>query len=170
MTEPIAGEKESEPSLKKLEAIESILNEYEKCLIGEASASQEYEKFLSLNRSQIEALSAEECFFGSYTLAQQMLFVQRKINREQARMKWCSNVTNYLVASKWGEYSDFIKADIKIALISKNDDILEKVSKIKNAAEQRVERFMGIIGNIKYISDVLLEIGKTKRWNNKNEH
>lgn len=170
MTELIAGEKESEPSLKKLDAIEEILNEYEKCLIGEAVESPEYTKFLALNRDQIEALSPDECFFGSYTLSQQMLFIQRKINREQARLKWCSNVTNYLVAAKWGEYGDFIKADIKIALISKNDDILEKIHKIKNSAEQRVERFVGIIGNVKYMSDILLEIGKTKRWNSKNEH
>lgn len=169
MTNQANGETQSEEYSSRLDDLEKIIQEYENSLIGAPYNNAEYEQYLKLNRKQIELMDDNECFSSSYMIAQQILYVQRQINRDSARVKWCNATTNALSASHWNDYDQFTKGEIKLQLIIRDNDFLQKVQKIKNIAEQRIERFHNITLNLKYMSDILMEIGKSKRWNKKNE-
>ena len=168
MTTETTGEQKSPADLKLLEDLESILQEYENILLGEPVGDQEYEKYMNLKRSEIDKMSDTDCFFASYQLARHILYIQRKINKESARVKWCNATTNTIASKKWDEFSNCWKTDIRLQMIIRNNDFLEKVNVVKNNAEQRTERLNNIVINLKYMSDTLMEMGKSKRWEKKN--
>ena len=168
MTSQTTGDPQYEVSLKVLDDLEKIIQEYENSLISTPHYNEDYEKYIKLTRQQIELMEHQECFAASYLINQQILFIQRNINRDSARIKWCIATTNALCASHWNDYDQFTKSEIKTQLIIKDNDFLQKVQKVKNIAEQRIERFSNITINLKYMSDVLTEIGKSKRWEKKN--
>lgn len=168
MTNQIVGDQQSSDTLKQLDDIEKILEEYENALIGPTHTNAEYEKYMQLSKQELDTLSEEECMHGSYSISQQIIYIQRQVNKHSARIKWCAAVTNSIAAKHWDDYDKYLKAEIRIQLICKQNDFLQKVDKIRNLAEQRLERFNNITMGMKYMSDILLEMGKTKRWSKKN--
>lgn len=168
MTTENNGETLSSQKLRKLEEIEGIIQEYENSLVGSPYQNNEFEKFLKLTRQELEKMTDHECFMAAYNIGQQILYIQRKLNKESARVKWCAATLNALVSNRWNNYSEMIKYEIKVNMIIKEDDFLESVNKLKNMAEQRIERLNNITINLKYMSDILTEMGRSKRWEKKN--
>ena len=113
-------------------------------------------EYLEMDRDSIEAMSKEDRYTASLRLAQFGIYLQRLINREKARINWAHS-TMYSVASKyWDNYGEMVKADIKIYKIAAENPTVDKVIRIKNNAQIRVDELDGISNLIKHFSDMMM--------------
>ena len=113
-------------------------------------------EYLEMDRDSIEAMSKEDRYTASLRLAQFGIYLQRLVNREKARINWAQS-TMYNVASKyWDNYGEMVKADIKIYKIAAENPTVDKVIRIKNNAQIRVDELDGISNLIKHFSDMMM--------------
>lgn len=108
-----------------------------------------------MDRDYIEALSREDRYTIAIRLSQISFYLQRLVNREKARITWAETTIYSIAAKYWGDFSEYLKADIKIHLIAKENTTLSKLIKVRNNAKIRVDDLDGLSGIIRHIADIL---------------
>jgi hypothetical protein len=140
----------------RMNNIDALLDEYE-VKLGLPKFQEQYNedvsKYLNLSRVELAALGSEECSEIAFLLAKCSLHVQRSQNREQGRITWAGGAITELIAKN--NYAGFYDA-------IKNNDSAIKLIQIKNYAQQRMERLKYLSNSIKHMSDLLIELKKTK--------
>lgn len=134
-----------------------ILDSYEEAehLKFPTKLHEDISVYLDMDRDYIEALSKEDRYNIAIRLAQISFYVQRLVNREKARMSWAENTIQHIAAKHWGDFSEYLKADIKIELIARENVTLDKVIKIRNHARIRVDDLDGLSAIIKHIAEIM---------------
>jgi undecaprenyl pyrophosphate synthase len=150
----------------KLSKIDQILDDYEKrsglpqCKAP--GAEEEFEKYLTMDRTEMEALQHENCAEIGYRLSQYAFYLQRLFNREKARVIWARQQLTDTIAKSLGDYDKFTKYDIKVALIIKENVYAESLSKIITYAEQRAQRLEFLATSLKNMADALKNMQMAK--------
>lgn len=158
--------KETSTPVQQLEKLDNILDEYERSVglpqfsSGDNNIAQSY---LSMNKSQIEKLSLQDCASGAYLLGSFAFHIQRAHNREMARVNWADNLLKSTIAGRESNYrgsweSQFLQA-------AKEDKYTNKLLQIKNYAEQRAARLTYLSNSIRNLSDLLVNVQKAKLTN-----
>lgn len=147
-----------------------ILNEYES-EIGlpkhkAPGTEEELQDYLNWDRSIIEGLSAERCASVAYRLAQFSFYLQRELNREEARMKWATSQLNDTIATNIGSYDKYMKHETKVSLICKENSYAQVMKTIYNKAEGRVTRLTYLSAGLRNLSDTMMAIQRTKARRN----
>ena len=147
-------------ALEQMKQVEAALDEYESSSNLPVNISpgseDELQEYLNMDRTAITALSCLECGTIGIRLAQYSIYTQRLYNRESARVVWATGAIINGSASSWNSYSDFIKYDMKMALIGKENEYVAKLNKIIAYAKQRMERLEYVSSGLKYMADVLV--------------
>lgn len=149
-----------------LESLNQSLDQYEKGIIfdnNNPDVESELEQYFKMSISELGQVDGQQAAVIAVKLVQYGHYIQRLINKESGVIRWCDAVINKFCVNRWTNFSDFIKSDIKIGLIIKDDEAMQMVSKIKNHAIQRKERLNQIPENIKYLSSAMIEISRSKR-------
>ena len=132
------------PAKEQMELVEQTLNEYEESCglpsLKSPCEKDELEKYLLMNRDQIEKLSSEDCGQIAYRLGQFSFYLQRLHNREHARMAWATNKLNDTIATEIGSFDKFMKHDTKVSLIKQTNEFAKVVGQIVSYTEQRIQR------------------------------
>jgi len=162
----MSGPVESKTAKERLEEIDTILNEYE-AKIGlpefkPPGDEQELQDYLNYNRDHIEKLSAQECALIAYRLAQFAFHIQRAFNKEQSRMIWAKAHLDRTISGKLEEYSKYMKYEMKVASVVKEDSSAQALDAIMIYAKQRAERLTFLATSIKHLSDVMLANQRAK--------
>lgn len=143
-----------------------LLDEYEKGLGIPAhkppGSEEELNEYFTWDRDVIEAMTAEQCASTAYRLAQFSFYLQRESNRETAREKWATAQLYDVIALKLNDYDKYMKTDVKISLICKEDSYAKVIQSIKLKAEQRVARLQYLSSSIKTLSDTMISVQKAK--------
>ncbi len=136
--------------------LDSILEEYKDAKnISFPELNKDVSKYFTMDRDYIEALSREELYSIAVELNQFALYIQQLENREKARITFCNSTINSVAAQHWNSYSDYLKYDLKINLIAKENSTLDKAIRIRNNAQVRVDELSGIADSIRSLASTL---------------
>lgn len=145
---------------------DKILDEYENS-IGipnyhpQLLPEKELNEYLTMDRTNIEKLTPEDCAQISYRLAQFAFHVQRTINRENARYNWAEETLKETIADEINNYKGYGYLEKSTQAIKHNDKA-NALNKVKKYAKQRSDRLTYLSSSIKNLSDIILSIQKTK--------
>lgn len=151
--------------VKNLDLLNDKLDQYENEILGKNTnpGEEDIQQYLNMSIENLTKIDANQASIIANKIAQYSLYIQRLTNKENGIIKWCDAVINKFVANRWDRYSDYIKSDIKINIIIKDDEAMQEVLKIKNNATQRKERLNMIPSTLKYLFDTMIEIARSKR-------
>lgn len=146
------------------EQLDKLLEEYDNSLgLSPVRQLDGVDQFLELNVEDIQRYTPEECVEAAAKLAQYAITIQRVINKESCRVKWCSAIIDRICAREWNNYDQYMKANLKVESIARGNDAVNKLIKLRNNAQVKMENLFNISSLIKYYSDVMIEGARTKR-------
>lgn len=117
---------------------------------------------LELTYDELTKLNADQCAQYCYVLEQYSLYLQRVVNKESATLEWLTNQLDRLVCDKLTNYDQYTKHDIKVKLIAKENDVVNKLLQQINFTKQKLARLEYIPSAIKSISKALDSIKHSK--------
>ena len=163
----MSGNSESkERAAEKMQRAVDLLDEYERGIGLPAhvppGSDDELNEYFTWDRDVIEAISVEQCGAVAYRLAQFSFYIQRESNREIAREKWASTQLEDAVSSELDSYDKYMKYDVKVSLICKENTYAQVLRAIQKKAEQRISRLVYLASSIKNLSDTLIAIQRGK--------
>jgi len=146
------------------EQLDKLLEEYDNVLgLSPPRQLNGIDTYLELTTEQIEQFTPEECVEVAARLAQFAISVQRQVNKESCRVKWCNAIIDRICSREWNNYDQYMKANLKIELIAQGNDVVNKLIKLRNNATVKMENLFNVSSLIKYYSDVMIEGARTKR-------
>lgn len=150
----------------KVKEWDDILDEYEKGLglptyQGNQFSNEELEHYFSMDRKVIEKMTPQDCGEIAYRLGQFSFHVQRSINRELARLNWAESNIKEVIADEINTYKGYGYAEKSMQAIKHNDSA-SALNKIKKYAQMRSDRLQYVANSIKNLSDILLNIQRSK--------
>jgi hypothetical protein len=151
---------------EELQDWDNILDEYEKGLgipkyNNAGMPEQELNNYLTMDRTELEKITPEDCSQISYRLAQFSFYVQRTINREIARNNWADETIKMVIADEINNYKGYGYVEKSLQAI-KNNEKAQAINKIKIYSKQRTDRLSYLANSIKNLSDILISIQKIK--------
>ena len=159
---------------EQIDKINDILDDYESThsiVSPEVSHNLEHiERFINMPHKQTQALAAEECAEGAYLLSQYSFFVQKEQNKHIALNNWATAKLNELLCKEVMNMDSFIKHEVKMAALIKENHVAEKLSKIMRHAESITNRLNFLSSNIKHMSDMLMNVQRAKRYKTSGEN
>jgi hypothetical protein len=151
-------------SIEQLDELEKLLEEYnDNSGLSITIDLEKINEYLNISIDEIQVLGAEQCFELAAQIGQHAVALQKLVNKESCRIKWCDKVINSMCAKEWDSYDKYMKADIKIEIIAQNNEAIQKVLKLKNNADLRKEKLFNMVNLIKYYSEVMIEGCRVKR-------
>lgn len=151
---------------ERMEYVDSILDEYEKsCGLPSCKSpgpEDELNEYLTMDRNQMEKLTPENCAEISFRLVQFGFYLQRLYNREKARTIWAHQQLTEIIAKDVSSYDKYMKFDIKVATIIKDNSFAYSLQKIITYAEQRTQRLELIALSLKNLSDSISNVRRAK--------
>ena len=144
---------------EQMDIVCKALDDYEKSSgmpeLKAPGSETEMQKYFTMSRDELEALSSRDCAEISFRLAQFSFYIQRLCNRETSRANWATTTLNESVAQELNQFSQYTKFDIKVSLIAKENEYVKKLQSIIKYANQRMDRLSFLSNNIKYLSEVM---------------
>ena len=153
---------------ERLEKLDNVLDEYESSLglpqfhndFHDDSAKQ----YLQLTRDQIEKLTPEQCSEAALLISSLAFHIQRSYNREVARINWADRILKSTIAGKEQSYRGSWESQFNQAV--KEDGYANKIADIKRYAQQRADRLTYLSSSMKNMSDVFLNVQRSKGLKN----
>ena len=151
---------------EKVKEWDSILDEYEKAIglpvyQGQQFSNDELEHYFSMDRKVLETMTPQDCGEIAYRLGQFSFHIQRSINRELARCNWAEENIKEVIADELNTYKGYGYIEKSTQAIKHNDSA-NSLNKIKKYAKMRTDRLQYIANSIKNLSDILLNIQRSK--------
>ena len=150
----------------ELQHWDAILDEYENNIglsgySANSLQSEELNKYLTMNRDELEKITPEDCGQIAYRLGQFSFHVQRTINREIARYNWADENIKECIADDINNYKGYGYVEKAYQAIKHNEKA-SALNNIKKYAKQRSDRLGYLANGIKNLSDIILSIQKNK--------
>jgi len=143
-----------------------VLDEYEQKLglpqHSPPGTEQELEIYLNQDRTEIECLDATQCASLNYRLNQYAFYLQRCINLERCRFQWANAHLKETVAPQLQNYDKYMKYEVKVSLICKENSYAKKLQDIINHTEQRITRLDSLSYNLQALSKTLSDLQRAK--------
>ena len=154
----------SDYAKEQLAKLDAVLDEYESSL-GLPAFSDNFhddtaKKYLQMSRNQIEKLTPDQCSEAALLLGSLSFHIQRSYNREVARINWADKTLKTCIAGREQAYKGSWESQFNQAV--KEDTYANKISSIKRYAQQRADRITYLSSSIKNISDIFLNVQKSK--------
>ena len=152
------------------EQLNQLLDQYdEKLRLGiNVSPIDSMSKYCSLSQDELDKMAPETCQEISLELIQYSIFLQRELNRERARLNWCESYI-YSIASKyWEDYDKYLKAEIKIPMIAKENPVLNSLLELKAKLSSMIMGLDHIPTIVKGYADKFENYARIKRWTSTN--
>lgn len=148
-----------------MEEANVALDEFEKQHnLTRPNVPTETDEIMALTYSQLEKLSAVQCAEYAYQLAQYAYYVQRVSNRESATLKWLQDMQLKLVSAKLHDYDSYTRFEVKVRLIARENDVVNRLLKIISYTEQKLERLQFLGTTIMKMSDKLENLQRAKSY------
>ena len=123
---------------------------------------------LEFTYEQLNKLTSEECVNYAYILESYALYLQRIINKENARLNWLNDKLEHLICDKLNQYDQYMKHEFKVKLIAKENTVVANLLQQINLSKQKIARLDFVAPSIKAIAKTLNDIKftKIKRYDN----
>jgi len=152
----------------RLDKLDEVLNEYEKGLglpaFIEGQEDTEVQRYLSLGPRDREKLTLEDCAEAALVLGNYAFYLQRALNRENARINWATAVLKEFISGRESQYTGSWESQFNQAV--GEDSYTRKVLTIKRYAQQRADRVNYLSSSVKNIGDIFLSVQRSKAFKN----
>jgi len=115
----------------------------------------ELTEYLTMDRKVLAKKTGEDCAEIACRLAQFSLYIQRLINEEKADLGWANAVMNDVCAGQLGNYDKYMKHEVKMSLIVKENSYAANVYKIILEIQGRISRLEHLARSIGSLADKL---------------
>jgi len=150
----------------KLHRIDDLLDSYEKSIglptCQAPGTEEDLNKIICIDRQSLESLHLEECSALVFKLAQYSFYLQRLQNREKTRETWATEELNKIVSAKFNDYDKYMKFDMRVASVIKEDSYAESIHKILIYARQRSQRLDFLSMSLTNLSNAMKSVQHTK--------
>lgn len=151
----------------RMNKVMEALDEYESSLTlpkhTPPGTEEELENYFTMDRRVMESLSAKDAAGIAVRLNQYGIYIQRELNREEARTKWAdSEIARVACKEINTNYSTYLKHEIKLELIAKENTYIAELVKLKNYSEQRIRRLSYLGKTIDSLSEAFLDLRRAK--------
>jgi hypothetical protein len=157
-------------SQQRLDETDRLLDEYERTLGLPAAFDKEVEReatrLLNLSPSVLRKMSAQECGEAAFTLRQFSRHLQRSVNREQARVAWCEENIDAIIAKEVHKYAGASFVERKLKAVRENE-AAAKIDRLRVHAKLRVERVSFLAAKVGDEAEALKSLQFTKRGEDK---
>lgn len=117
------------------------------------------------HESDVSKFTADESLDRAYKLSQYSFFLQKQINKENARIHFLNDEIEKLINPRLGQVLGSTFDERKKRAISENP-AASSMFQVKNILERRVLRLSFLAGKIDRIQDILMQIYNRRKYNN----
>lgn len=118
---------------------------------------------LALTYEQMSKMDREECCKRAFILAQYGTYIQKQINRENAKLSWLDENISRIVAQECDSYGDkYTKYEVKRELVLSKNSAAEELNNLAKMCRVKIKDFDFIASNIKFMSSILLDLASSK--------
>ncbi len=146
---------------EELEKIDGVLDEYENVTgvsgFNRPGEPEELERYLTMDRKDIEALSVEDCGYIAMRLSQFAFHIQRAQNRELARVGWAKSRINITTAEEVQQQKGYGREE-KLWQAIKGNEYAKKLHQIQTFAEQRATRLNFMSSGLNNLAEMVKSI------------
>ena len=143
---------------ERLSILDKTLQDYESSLglppVTSPGTEKELNKYLTMNRNEIESLLPQEFAEISLKLNQYAFYIQRLYNQETAKLEWAQANLNKAIATHYTNYNNIYNHDVKVAAIIKEDQYAFSLYEVVTYATQRCTRLNFLANNLTNLSKV----------------
>jgi hypothetical protein len=166
----MSGEPNLEASESKHQKVQALLDRYEKEVglpTNTAPGTEtELSTYLNMPRDQLAKLHPDECGEIAYRLGQFAVYLQRLVNKENSVSNWAELALNDIIAKAYNQYDKYTKYEMRLALVTNENNYAMSLHKIRTNALLRVERLNFLSTGLKNLSDTLLQIKRGREKTN----
>ena len=149
-----------------MDKVQEALDSYERSLgllhtnsVDEA----EINGYFTMAKNDIEQMDPISANCISVRLHQFAFYIQRQFNLEQSRYNWSIAEINRYSADKLENIGgQYCKYETKIYLLCSQDEYIDKLVKIRNYAQLRLDRLTYLSSSIKNLADCFSNYSRTK--------
>jgi hypothetical protein len=117
---------------------------------------------LDLKGINVAGLSAEGCDELALELASYSLFVQRKLNKERATLKWLDARINLTIAPELNTYGGYYSHEQRRAVAINGNSYAKELEEIKISTQSKVDFLENLPYQINQLHRTILEAKNTK--------
>ncbi len=147
--------------------LDNELDEYEKKLniysIAPETVTNTANKIVA-EENNITKYGPEECIDNAYKLAQQSFYLQKEINKQEARIHWINEQIGKRIQPRLGQQVGTTFEERKLRAISEND-LAAEMQNVKNVLERRVKRISYLSVKIDSLKEILMMIYNRRKNN-----
>jgi hypothetical protein len=161
----MSGEIESKVDDKVAE-LDTLLSDYSKGLgLAAIQKDKDIETILEMSHEDLKAMDSEDAGIWSFRLARYAGFLQKEINRHSAKNKWAEHNIKVIIAKNQGNYGDkYTKYEVKRDMIIAENSYAQVLNKLLLQSMLRIEELNFVSTRIHTMSNILLDISKSKRY------
>jgi len=125
---------------KSVEIVQQILEEYKKDLIPQSDSVKEIAQYVKMSRNELEKLTPEQCAIMNHRFIQYATYMQKLYNIERARLNQTQKWLLKAVAPLLDNYDKYVKFDIKVELIARENSYVNDLNKVMEGAQHRLDK------------------------------
>jgi hypothetical protein len=157
-----------ESNLTEEQKIDSLLEKYESTIgLSPIPSDKNFPciKYLYLSQEELSKMTSEQCSEACVLLNSFSFHLSRIINKEKTKLRWCNERILKSIANNLQEYRYF-SPDERMALCIKDNDYAQKIKKLYNLIQARIDRIEYLPIRLEKVSESLVNLSFAKRKTN----
>lgn len=122
------------------------------------------EDLLGLGYDDLLSLTSQQCLAHAFKISGYALYIRSQLNENQARLNWCEDYLNRILAKEWDQYDPYMKYDLKRQAIISQNEFSTKLEKLRSRLKARVTILEDKLKDIRDMAQTLNELGRKKSY------
>jgi hypothetical protein len=127
-----------------------------------SALKSDYVKYLNMSIDELDDLSREECIRIQYILTQYAIFINKKLNWLQTKLKINSTLFNRSLMEVYHSYNEFMGRELIIASATREHDYLRDMQDEVIKLEGVINSLDGIVERIDRMTQIIKDLSFTK--------
>ena len=145
--------------------LETFLDNYDtKVGISNIKYNNTAKQFLELSYEELNSYDEEECCIAAYGLEQYALFLQKEINRNQAKCNWASENIVKVIGKVGNNYGDkWTKYEMRRAMVIEDNEYANALNTLLMEMSIKVTELAFLSKNVTSMSNTLKSLARSKQ-------
>lgn len=152
-------------SIKGLDEFCEYLNSYTNLThLSEVEYDDVVKETMNLSLQDLLDISPEECLARSIKLNSYAFWLQSELNSNNAKLLWCEESINHIVAKSYNNMPDMMKYEIRRHAIIKDNSFALELEKVRLKIKGATITLASKIEDIRNMSLTLRKLGESKAY------
>ncbi len=148
----------------RVNILNSFLDNYDNSVgLGKIYFDDRVQEYLTLTYEELNSYDAEECNIAAYTLERYALYLQKEINRNQAKYNWALENIVKIIGKIGNNYGDkWTKYEMRRSMVINDNEYAEALNSLAMEMNIKITELSYITKNISSISNTLKNLSRNK--------